>query len=72
MLTKEKCICIIEFLGKKTDQESWSEKFLSCGEQKGYKKLLVNSGSMSCMDKIPSWDEYQYAVEGDKDLDKNS
>ena len=57
MSNKEKSICIIEFLGKKTDGESWSKKFPLHGKQKGYKKLLVISGSTSGMDKIPTQDE---------------
>ena len=39
MSNKDKSICIIEFLGKKIDWDSWSEKFLLHGKQKGYDKI---------------------------------
>ena len=70
MSKKEKSICTIEFLGKKADWKSWSEKFLSCGKQKGYMMLLVISGSTSGMDKIPTQDKNKNALEGDIDLNK--
>ena len=66
---KKKSIHIIEFPGKKTDWERWSEKFLLHGKQKGY-KLLVSNVSMSGVDKIPTQDEYENAMEGDTDLNK--
>ena len=69
MSKKEKSIHIIEFLGKKTDRESWSKKFLSHGKQDGYKKLLVSSGSMSGMEKIPIHDEYKIIMERNTNLD---
>ena len=37
---------------------------------KGIKKLLVSSGSMSGVNKIPTHDEYEDAIEGGMDLDK--
>ena len=43
---------------------------VSCGERKGYKKLLASSGSTSGMDKIPTKDEYKNALEVEMDLDK--
>ena len=58
-------ICITEFSGKKAHWESWSEKFLLHGKHKGYKKLLINSGCMSGIDKIPMQQEYQNAFEGE-------
>ena len=70
MSNKEKSICTIEFSGKKTDWDSWSEKFLLHGKQKGHKKLLVSNGSTSGLDKIPTQDEYNNALEGDTDLNK--
>ena len=70
MSDEKQSIHIIEFLGKKTDWESWSKKLLLHGKQKGYKKLLVNSRSMSGVDKIPMLDEYENALEGDMDLNK--
>ena len=69
MLNEEKSIHVIEFLGKEADQESWSEKFLSHGKHKGYKKLL-SSGSMSGMDTIPTQDKYGNALKGYMDLTK--
>ena len=70
MPNQEKTIQIVEFLGKKTNWESWPEKFLLHGKQKGYKELLVNSGSMSSVDKIPSQDEWENVFEGCMDFDK--
>ena len=69
MSNKEKSICIIEFLGKKTDWDSWSRKFLSHGKQKGYKKLMISIGSMPGMDKNPT-QEYEKALWENEDLDK--
>ena len=46
-------------------------KFLSHGKHKGYRKLLVSTGSMPGMDKSPTQDEYESALEGNKDVDKN-
>ena len=54
MSNEEKSIQNIEFWW-----ESWSEKLLLCGKQKGYKKLLVSSGFTSGMDKISTKDEYE-------------
>ena len=70
MSNKEKSICIIEFPGKKTDWDSWSEKFLLCGKQKGYKKLLGSTSTTPGVDKIPMQEEYDSALEGHDDLDK--
>ena len=44
----------------------------SHGKQKGYKKLLINSGSTLGMDKIANHAEYENAMEGEMDLDKKS
>ena len=38
---------------------------------KGYKKLLVSTGTIPGVDKIPTQEEYKSALEGDKDLNKN-
>ena len=70
MSNKEKSIHIIEFSGKKTDWNSWSKKFLLHGKWKGYKKLLVSTGTTHVVDKIPMQEEYQNALEGDEGLDK--
>ena len=40
------------------------------GKLKGYKKLLVSTGSAPGMDKIPTQEEYENALEGDDDLNK--
>ena len=69
MSNKEKIIYVIEFLGKKADWVSWSKKFLLHGKQKGCKKLLVSSMSISGMDKIPMQNEYDNALKGGMDLD---
>ena len=70
MSNEEKSIHIIEFLGKNIDWFSWSEKFLSCGKLKGYQKLLVSTHTTLVVDKIPTQEEYESALEGDDDLDK--
>ena len=49
--------------------DSWSKKFLWCGKQKGYKKLLVSTGMTPGVDKNPM-QEYDDVLEGDDDLDK--
>ena len=36
------------------------------------KKTTGNQWMTSGMDKTPTWDEYENAMEGDVDLDKNS
>ena len=72
MPNKEKNINIIVFSGKVTDWESWSQKFLSCSKQKGYKKLLVSSGSTSDVDKIPMQEEYENALKGHMHLNKKT
>ena len=70
MSNKEKSIWITECLGKKTNWESWSKKFLSYGKKKGYKELLVSNGSTLGMDKIPTQDEYENALKSVMDIDK--
>ena len=67
---EEESIRIIELSGKKTDLDSWSEKFLSRGKHKGYKKLLVSTSATPGVNKIPMQGEYENALEGDEDLDK--
>ena len=70
MSNEEKNIHIIEFMYKKADLESWSMKFLLHGNHKGYKKLLVSSGSISGVNKIPMQQEDDNALEGDMDLNE--
>ena len=67
--TKKECL-YIEPLGKKANWESWSKKFPLHGKNKEYKKLLVSSGSMSGVHKIPWQKECENALKGDMDLDK--
>ena len=59
-------------MGKKHDWDIWSEKFLLHGKWKDYKKLLVSNGSTSLVDKVPTQDEYENALEGDMELNKKS
>lgn len=40
-MSNEEKMFVIEFLGEKTDWESWSENLFMHGKHKGYKKLLV-------------------------------
>ena len=61
----------IEFFSKKTQLGKLVQKIPFAYEQKGYKKLLVSSGSTSDMEKISTQDEYENAMEGDMDLNKN-
>ena len=67
----KKIICIIEFLGKKADWENWLKKFLSYVKHNDYIMLLVSSGSTSGVDKIPMQEEYENALKGNADLNKN-
>ena len=39
--TEIKAIRVLEFSGKKSDWEGWSEKFLARAKRKGYKQLLL-------------------------------
>ena len=45
---------VIEFPGNESDWKSWSVKFLTHGNQRGYKKLLVGEGKTICVDKVPT------------------
>ena len=71
MSNEEKSIHIIEFSGKKVNRNSCSEKFLSHGKQKGDKKLLMSTGSTPGVDNIPTQEEYEDALNGNEDLNKN-
>ena len=68
MSNEEKSIHVIKFLDKKAGGKSWSEKFLSHGEHKGYRKLLVSSGSTSGVNKIPMQEGYENSLKGGADL----
>ena len=70
MSNKEKSINIIECSGKKTDLDSWWEKFLLHGKWKSNKKLLVRTRSIPGMDKIPTQEEYEGTCECNEVLDK--
>ena len=63
---KEKSIYVTKCLGKKANWESWFEKFLLHGKEKGYKNFLVRNGSTSGVDQ----NEYEDALEVDMDLDE--
>ena len=56
-------------------QENWLGKLVQkvsfTWTVEGYEKLLVSSGSMLGMDKIPTHDDYDNAMEGHMDLNKN-
>ena len=69
--TKKKSISIIDFLYKNSDSESWSEKFLPWGKQKGNKKLLVGSWATMGIHKVPMQAEHKEAFVGNTNLDKN-
>ena len=47
---------MINFSGRTSDWEGWSEKFLARSKKKGYKKLLTGK------ENIPTADEYEKAV----------
>ena len=70
LFEEEKSFHIIEFFGKTADWESWSNKFLSHVKHRKYKILLVSSGSMVEVDKVPIQHEYENALECDIDIDK--
>ena len=55
-MTDLKAIRVLEFSGKTSDWEGWSEKFQARGKRLGYKKLLLGR------EKIPTETEYQQAV----------
>ncbi len=42
MTTDLKSIKVLEFSGKTSDWEGWSDKFLTRGKQLGYKKLVLD------------------------------
>ena len=47
-----KSIRVLEFSGKTTDWEGWSEKFLAHGKRAGYKNLLTGKET------IPTVEQY--------------
>ena len=52
-----KSIRVIEFSGKTSDWEGWSEKFLARGKRKEYKKILLGKV------RVPTQSEYEKAIE---------
>ena len=63
MTTGKESIHVIEFLGKKSDWESWWYKFLSWGKKKGYKKLLARAGSTIGVANVPSQDKFEKSLQ---------
>lgn len=69
-MSEEKSIRIIEFSGKQSDWDGWSEKFLAKAEHKGYRKLLLCKKSKSGFDIVPTESEYDAAeAKTSKDAD---
>ena len=60
-MSEEKSIRIIEFSGKQSDWDGWSEKFLAKAEHKGYRKLLLCRKNKDGYDVIPTEDEFSAA-----------
>ena len=59
-----KIIRVLEFNGKTSNWDGWSEKFMVRGMRKGCEKLLQGK------EKIPTNDEYELAVLGNSKEDK--
>ena len=55
-MSEMRSICVINFSGRTSDWEGWSEKFLARSKKKGYKKFLTGK------DDIPTAEEYEKAV----------
>ena len=64
MSTDLKSIRVIEFTGKTSDWEGWSEKFKARAKRKGYKQLLLGKK------KVPTQDEAELAALGSTSEDK--
>ncbi len=64
MTSELKTIRVLEFDGKASNWDGWSEKFMSRGKRKGYKKLLQGK------EKIPTNDKYELAVLGNSKEDE--
>ena len=54
--TEIKAICVLEFSGKKSDWEGWSEKFLARAKRKGYKQLLLEKAKVPTESEITGGD----------------
>ena len=67
MSNEEKSIHIIKFWERKLI----GKKFLFHGKWKGCKKLLVSTGATPGVDKITKQEEYESALEGNGDINKN-
>ena len=57
MKIKEMSIQIVQFFGKKSDWNDWSNKFLGWAKLRGYRKLFTKKGDYTGVDKILSQDE---------------
>ena len=68
-MSEEKSIRIIEFSGKQSDWDGWSEKFLAKAEHKGYRKLLLCKRNTVGYDVIPTESQYEDA---EKETSKNA
>ena len=64
MSSKEKSIRIIAFVGKQSDWDGWSEKFLARAKRKGYKKLLLGT------EKVPTQEQIDLAESSSSSTDK--
>ncbi len=55
---------MIEFSSKKSDWKNRTVKFLTCGNRRGYKKLLVGEGKTLGVDNMPSKTEFEDSEHG--------
>ena len=55
-MSELKSIRVLNFSGRTTDWEGWSEKFLARSKRRGYKRLLIGK------DTVPMAKEYENAV----------
>ena len=64
MASELKTYRVLEFDGKTSNWDGWSEKFMARGKRKGYEKLLQGK------EQIPTNNEYELAVLGSKNQDE--
>ena len=55
-MSELKSICVLNFLGRTTDWEGWSDTFLARSKRKVYKKLLIGK------ERVPTSKEHEKAV----------